>query len=1525
MIGDRGRKVRWSDRMLMTIVCLMLIVIRVGSVKRGDFKTCEQAGFCKRGRERSIRAASPEYGPGWKSPYLVHEAPSWSEDTHTLHARLVNELYPGVTFALNVTVLAESEGTLRIKLDQLAGLRQRYNEADKWTLLGQPKLLHSKHINLQISQDQTLITWSGNLAVEYQLLLQHQPFKISLLRDGQPHIILNQRGLFNMEHFRNKPKTNDEGLLVQEPSDPTVVSNAEELYPGFKETTEDGMWEETFGGRTDQKPKGPESLALDITFPGYSHVFGIPEHASPLSLKTTRGSPESAPAEAYTDPYRLWNLDVFEYEADSEMALYGAIPMMKAHRAGSTVGVFWLNAAETWVDVEKRETRGEVVEAWKAGASRRASSSGEGVTDEGPTGTSTETYWMSESGILDLFLFLGPSSAEIFSSFAALVGTTILPPYFSIAYHQCRWNYVSQEDLLSVVQNFDKFDIPLDVMWLDIEYAEDHKYFIWDKRHFPEPMKMINELEATGRKLVTIVDPHIKRTQDLYVYKEAVERNVLCKLPDGSEYEGWCWTGSSSWVDYFDPSSWDWWAGLFKFNKYKESTVNVHNWLDMNEPSVFNAPEITMPRDNIHHGGWEHRDLHNLNGMASHNQSARGLRERTDPPMRGFVLSRSFFAGSQRYGAIWQGDNMGTWQHLAVSIPMLLSNSIAGMAFNGADVGGFFGNPSPELLVRWYQAGAFFPFFRAHAHIDTKRREPYLFDEPIRGQIVDMIKLRYTLLPSWYTLFFENTLTGAPMTVPQYVMFPKDDAGFAVDDQFYLGSTGLLVKPITQEGATSTDVYISDDQPYYNYFTSDMFLVDQSKGSPRTFTFPAPLGTVPLFQRGGHIVTRRDLIRRAAPLMWKDPITLVVALDKQGQSTGTLYLDDGESFNHERGQFLYKRFSIKKESSGSFTLSSSDAVAQTLKSTHEALRSSLAQYQPDNGWIKKISSVNIDKVIILGLPDRPTCVKVSGRNDGLAYQYSSGLASTVKSAKMTGLGKRASVLEIQNAAVKVVDDWSIEVGFKEACTADPSTIQPDPFVSLQSEQCAPGYFQCKNVGHLPSCIRISRVNDGICEPECCDGSDEASNAHANCPNRCEAIGAAHRKKREKQIRKFKAGNSERKNYSLYGLKEKARLEDSIGTLTLEIENLQAKELQAKAELDRVEKISQTQIAKLKETNLFRKISGFQNSIKQLRSQNDQLQKDLDQLNNILKDLKAGYNPNYQDMVVKGAVKGFEEWEAEKASGQSTEADNNEVVKIPLNEELDGMVNEDPVDMITAEQEQLGGGHERVESMTSGFDLADHLPEWMRKTYIGVRDKILDGLQTLAILPSSLQNAGSKSTDSGTSTTDRPDVVKAKTRFHDAQSARENAHNSLAETRAKLALDWGPDWEFKKLDQTCLELNHAEYVYEVCLFGEAYQKSKHGDRTSLGRFSHWNKDAPQGSPEYYSKQVYTNGHKCWNGPERSLNLEIRCGTKNELYSVMEPEKCEYLIKMTSPAVCRDGLDSLDDGHHLDHWVVLRDEL
>eukprot|EP00658_Telonema_sp_P-2_P005120 TRINITY_DN11924_c0_g1_i1.p1 TRINITY_DN11924_c0_g1~~TRINITY_DN11924_c0_g1_i1.p1 ORF type:complete len:178 (-),score=50.52 TRINITY_DN11924_c0_g1_i1:169-702(-) len=162
----------------------------------------------------------------------------------------------------------------------------------------------------------------------------------------------------------------------------------------------------------------------------------------------------------------------------------------------------------------------------------------------------------------------------------------------------------------------------------------------------------------------------------------------------------------------------------------------------MNEPSVFNSPEVTMDRDAIHRtaDGTEvkHRYLHNMYGfyhtMAAYEGHLLRSRElNTGKINRPFILTRSFFAGSQRYCAMWTGDNMAKWDHLEKSIPMLLTLSLSNFPFVGADVGGFFFNPSSELMTRWMQAGAFYPFFRAHAHLETKRREPWLFaDETTR-------------------------------------------------------------------------------------------------------------------------------------------------------------------------------------------------------------------------------------------------------------------------------------------------------------------------------------------------------------------------------------------------------------------------------------------------------------------------------------------------------------------------------------------------------------------------------------------------------------------------------------------------------------------------------------------------------------------------------------------------------------------------------------------------------------------------
>lgn len=612
------------------------------------------------------------------------------------------------------------------------------------------------------------------------------------------------------------------------------------------------------------------------------------------------------------------------------MTLYGAIPLMQAHRKGSTVGVFWLNAAETWIDVVKSKSVPNPLSLGVLGH------------------TDTQTHWISESGILDVFVFLGPTPQDLSRQYGELTGYTQLPQSFAIAYHQCRWNYVSDDDVKDVDRRFDKFKIPYDVIWLDIEYTHEKKYFTWDPLTFVNPISMHKHLDKTDRKLVAIIDPHIKNTDNYPVIDELKKKDLAVKNKDNNQYEGWCWPGSSMWIDCFNPAAITWWKGLFKYDSFKGTAPNTFIWNDMNEPSVFNGPETTMPKDNIHYGGWEHRDVHNVNGLTFHNATYEAMLERGKKGeiRRPFVLTRSFYSGSQRSSAMWTGDNLAEWSHLEASLPMVLNQGISGFPFAGADVGGFFGNPSKELLTRWYQAGIYYPFFRGHAHIDTRRREPYLAGAPYTEIISQALRLRYQLLPAWYTAFHEAATTGAPIIRPNFYVHPDDEKGFALDDQLYIGSFGLLAKPVTKEGADSVSIYLADDQPYYDYFDYTLY-----QGAGKEHTVPAPLEKIPLLMQGGHIIPRRERPRRSSGLMKYDPFTLVVVLGKDGNAQGTLYLDDGETFDYRQGAYIHRRFSF-------------DGKRSALTSTNLGERATART----DSYLKTMAKVRVEKVIIVGAP-----------------------------------------------------------------------------------------------------------------------------------------------------------------------------------------------------------------------------------------------------------------------------------------------------------------------------------------------------------------------------------------------------------------------------------------------------------------------------------------------------------------------------------------------------------------------------
>lgn len=273
-----------------------------------------------------------------------------------------------------------------------------------------------------------------------------------------------------------------------------------------------------------------------------------------------------------------------------------------------------------------------------------------------------------------------------------------------------------------------------------------------------------------------------------------------------------------------------------------------------------------MPKDCKNLENIEHRYWHNLYGLYMQSATAQGLTARTQPastsmfgfktatpaivkPQRPFVLSRAFWAGSQRFGAIWTGDNSATWGHLKIASPMLLSINLAGLSFAGSDVGGFFGEPGAELFTRWYQAGSFTPFFRGHAHHDTKRREPWVFGEPYTTILRSVALVRYSLLPYWYSVFFEAHFLGLPVMRAMFMEFPNDPRTFAMDDQWMVGDA-LLVKPVTDDKTTRVNVYLpSSESVWY-----DLTTLAAISSSTEPVSVEAPLEKIPVFLRGGIMI-----------------------------------------------------------------------------------------------------------------------------------------------------------------------------------------------------------------------------------------------------------------------------------------------------------------------------------------------------------------------------------------------------------------------------------------------------------------------------------------------------------------------------------------------------------------------------------------------------------------------------------------------------------------------------------------------
>lgn len=268
---------------------------------------------------------------------------------------------------------------------------------------------------------------------------------------------------------------------------------------------------------------------------------------------------------------------------------------------------------------------------------------------------------------------------------------------------------------------------------------------------------------------------------------------------------------------------------------------------------------------------------------------------------------------------MWTGDNMAEWSHLAISYPMCLSEALGGISFCGADIGGFFNNPNVELLQRWYQAAVWLPFFRAHAHIDTRRREPYLFSEDVQNRIRTALRLRYAHLPLWYTLFFEHETNGEPVIRPLFYHFPEDDNVLDIDKQVLVGNS-VLAAVVAEPGASTVSVYLPGGNTQYWYDIEDF----KRYSGTGNYNIPVSLDKNVAFYRGGSIITRKDRPRRASTLTHNDPFTIYVALDNENSAQGTLFVDDYESFEYRNKKYLYVSFNFKDRTLSSTPIDKTD-------------------------------------------------------------------------------------------------------------------------------------------------------------------------------------------------------------------------------------------------------------------------------------------------------------------------------------------------------------------------------------------------------------------------------------------------------------------------------------------------------------------------------------------------------------------------------------------------------------------------
>lgn len=580
----------------------------------------------------------------------------------------------------------------------------------------------------------------------------------------------------------------------------------------------------------------------------------------------------------------LWNTDNYGYWTDDGKRLYQSHPWILAVRDnGTSYGIL---IDHTWKQTIKLNNPIEII-------------------SEGPP--------------FRIIIIERDTPQEVMMVLAELTGKPELPPLWALGYHQCRYSYYPDTEVLELADTFREKEIPCDVIWMDIDYMDGYRVFTFDPVGFPDPQYVNSYLHEKGFHSIWMIDPGVKYEEGYYVYDEGTTGDYWVKTSSGNTYYGDVWPGTCAFPDFTMPETRSWWSGLYPpFMAYGIDGV----WNDMNEPAVFNEDK-TMPQDNIHRGGGElpediHLRYHNVYGMLMVKATREGIKV-ANPDKRPFVLTRANFLGGHRYAATWTGDNQSSWEHMKMSIPMSLNLGLSGTAFNGPDIGGFAGSPGAELLGQWMAIGAFYPFCRNHTSTDTHQQEPWSYGTETEQVSRIALQRRYMLLPYLYTLFYENSITGMPVMQPVFFSDPDDLSLRSEEEAFMLGDK-LLVIPSWAGNTNLPDGH-----------WREIFLIDpeiENDGyQPR------------LKQKPGSVIPCSDIIQNTNEYS-DDHITLLIAPDEEFSATGQLYADAGNGYEYFEGGYLLTELTVEPTYDDSLLVSCLTAEGE-LSSPNRAYRAGL--------------------------------------------------------------------------------------------------------------------------------------------------------------------------------------------------------------------------------------------------------------------------------------------------------------------------------------------------------------------------------------------------------------------------------------------------------------------------------------------------------------------------------------------------------------------------------------------------------